>query len=70
MDSLPLKEKAALSQPPQAKIAVVPIRSVNVCEEIIVGLDGLNHDSASSLRTIATPLTMFASFWLAAQRAV
>src|SRR5215472_7591938 len=70
VDPLPLKEKAALSQPPQTKITIVSIRSMNVCEEIVVGLDGLNHESPSSLRTVSTPLTMFASFWLAAQRAV
>ena len=35
-----------------------------------MGLEGLDHKNPSSLRTMATPLTMLANFCLAAQRAV
>ena len=70
MDPLPLQQEPALSQPPQSETAVATIRRMNIAKQRIVGAERTNHDSPSSLRTIATPLTMLASFCRAAQRAV
>src|SRR5215467_2574573 len=70
VNALPLQKKTTLSQPPQTKSFILSIGSANVRKQDVVGLEGTNHGSPSSLRTIDTPLTMFASFSLAAQRAV
>src|SRR5439155_12642733 len=67
---MPLQQETTLSHPPQTKLSVVPVRSANVRKQRFVGLDRLNQERPSSLRTIETPLTMFASFCRAAQRAV
>src|SRR5712691_10351399 len=55
MYSLPLQQETTLSQPPQTKTAVAPIGGVNVCEQRGVGLEGPDHESPSSLRTMDTP---------------
>ena len=62
--------EAALSQPPQTKASIAPVRGLNVGEQRIMRLERLFHAKPSSFLTMPTPATMLASFCLAAHRAV
>jgi hypothetical protein len=70
VDALPLQEESALSQPPEPEAAIAAVCSADVGEQRGVRLHGPDHATPNSLRTIATPWTMLASFCRAAQRAV
>ena len=67
--SFPLKEKAALAQPPQMQGFCCARCIRDVCKNRLVPEDRPDHDFSSS-RTRRTPSTMFVSFCRAAQRAV
>src|SRR5437667_2715773 len=62
-----LDEEAALPEPPEVKRP--GSRALHICEERVVGENGLDQTPSSS-RTIRTPETRFASLARAAQRAV
>src|SRR5437879_10289697 len=70
MAALPLHQKPALPQPPQAEIIVVVIGGAHIREKGVVLEDWSNHAIPNLERTRWTPSTIAFSFFLAAQRAV
>lgn len=70
MDTLPLQQESALSQPPEPEAAIEPVGGADIGEQRGVGLHRTDHASPSSFRTMATPWTMLTSFCRAAHLAV
>src|SRR5215831_12886142 len=70
MPVLPLHQKPALPEPPEAEIVVGGIGGAHIREKRVIFKDRSNHAIPNSARTSRTPSTRAVSFFLAAQRAV